>query len=172
MNIKSIAIAAVVVAVLVGCKDKMPPMPTEANITMVDAVTETVKKPRQVCKDVVVTHQVQPKDENKLLGTVGGAAAGAALGNQIGGGSGKVIATAAGTIAGALAGREIQDNVQKGDVVTTTEKKCHTEYTASEKVAGYNVTYEVAGTPTTVRLQSKPAGKTFPIQDGKVILPQ
>ncbi|MGR5237153.1 glycine zipper 2TM domain-containing protein [Vibrio alfacsensis] len=172
MNMKSIAIATAVVAVLAGCKDKTPSAPTEANITLVEAVTETVRNPHQVCKDVVVTHQVQPKDENKLLGTVGGAAAGAALGNQIGGGSGKVIATAAGTIAGALAGREIQDNVQKGDVVTTTEKQCHTEYTTSEKVSGYDVTYEVAGTPTTVRLQSKPAGNTFPIQDGKVVLAQ
>ena len=172
MNMKSIAIATAVVAVLAGCKDKTPPAPTEANITLVEAVTETVKNPHQVCKDVVVTHQVAPKDNNKILGTVGGAAAGAALGNQIGGGSGKVIATAAGTIAGAMAGREIQDNVQKGDVVTSTEKQCHTEYTTSEKVVGYDVTYEVAGAPTTVRMKSKHAGKTFPIQDGKVVLPQ
>lgn len=172
MNMKSIAIAAAVVAVLAGCKDKTPPAPTEANITLVEAVTETVKNPHQVCKDVVVTHQVAPKDNNKILGTVGGAAAGAALGHQIGGGSGKVIATAAGTIAGAMAGREIQDNVQKGDVVTSTEKRCHTEYATSEKVVGYDVTYEVAGAPTTVRMESKPAGKTFPIQDGKVVLPQ
>lgn len=172
MNMKSIAIATAVVAVLAGCKDKTPPAPTEANITLVEAVTETVKNPHQVCKDVVVTHKVEPTDNNKILGTVGGAAAGAALGNQIGGGSGKVIATAAGTVAGAMTGRKIQDNVQKGDVVTSTEKQCHTEYTASEKVVGYDVTYEVAGAPTTVRMQSKPAGKTFPIQDGKVVLPQ
>lgn len=80
---KSIAIAAAVVAVLAGCKDKTPPAPTEANISLVEAVTETVKNPHQVCKDVVVTHQVAPKDNNKILGTVGGAAAGAALGNKL-----------------------------------------------------------------------------------------
>ncbi|MDV6252255.1 glycine zipper 2TM domain-containing protein [Vibrio sp. EA2] len=173
MNTKSIAIAAVVVAVLAGCnKEKTPPAPTQANITLIEAVTETVKNPHQVCKDVVVTQQVAPTDDNKILGTVGGAAAGAALGNQIGGGSGKIIATAAGTIAGALTGRKIQENVQKGDVVTTTKQQCHTEYTTSEKVVGYDVTYEVAGTPTTVRLASKPATKSFPIQDGNVVLPQ
>ncbi|EDP59643.1 glycine zipper 2TM domain-containing protein [Vibrio sp. AND4] len=172
MNIKSIALAAAVVAVLAGCKDKTPPAPKEASITFVEAVTETVKKPHQVCRDVVVNHKVAPKDNNKILGTVGGAAAGAALGNQIGGGSGKVIATAAGTIAGAMAGRGIQDNVQKGDVVTSTEKQCHTEYTTSEQVAGYDVTYEIAGVPTTVRMKNKPTGKVFPIQDGKVVLPQ
>lgn len=172
MNMKSIATAAVVVAVLAGCKDKIPPAPTQANITLIDAVTETVKNPHQVCKDVVVTQQVEPTDDNKILGTVGGAAAGAALGNQIGGGSGKIIATAAGTIAGALTGRKIQENVQKGDVITTTKQRCHTEYTTSEKVVGYDVTYEVAGAPTTVRLANKPATKSFPIQDGNVVLPQ
>ncbi|MGY0617023.1 glycine zipper 2TM domain-containing protein [Vibrio sp. FJH11] len=172
MNMKSIATAAVVVAVLAGCKDKTPPAPTQANITLIEAVTETVKNPHQVCKDVVVTQQVEPTDDNKILGTVGGAAAGAALGNQIGGGSGKIIATAAGTIAGALTGRKIQENVQKGDVITTTKQQCHTEYTTSEKVVGYDVTYEVAGAPTTVRLANKPSTKSFPIQDGNVVLPQ
>ncbi|WP_455292330.1 glycine zipper 2TM domain-containing protein [Vibrio parahaemolyticus] len=148
MNMKSIAIATAVVAVLAGWKDKTPPAPTQANITLVEAVTETVKNPHQVCKDVVVTQQVEPTDDNKI------------------------IATAAGTIAGALTGRKIQENVQKGDVITTTKKQCHTEYTTSEKVVGYDVTYEVAGAPTTVRMASKPATKTFPIQDGKVVLPQ
>ncbi|MDW2091232.1 hypothetical protein R8O05_04755 [Vibrio sp. 1865] len=144
MNMKSIAIATAVVAVLAGCKDKTPPAPTQANITLVEAVTETVKKPHQVCKDVVVTEQVAPADDNKIIGT----------------------------IAGALTGRKIQENVQKGDVVTTTKKQCHTEYTTSDKVVGYDVTYEVSGAPTTVRLASKPATKTFPIQDGNVVLPQ
>lgn len=171
MNIKYIATVAVVVAGFTGCKESKPPAPTHANITLIEAVTDTVKKPHQVCKDVVVTQQLQPKDENKILGTIGGAAAGAALGNQIGGGSGKVIATAAGTIAGALTGRKIQEDVQKGDVITTTKQQCHTEYTLSEKVVGYDVTYEVAGAPTTVRLASKPVTKSFPIQNGNVVLP-
>jgi uncharacterized protein YcfJ len=39
-------------------------------------------------------------------------------------------------------------------------------------VIGYDVTYEIKGVPTTVRLDKKPAGKTFPIQDGKVVLPE
>ncbi|MEP8024069.1 hypothetical protein ABJZ09_26815, partial [Vibrio parahaemolyticus] len=53
-----------------------------------------------------------------------------------------------------------------------TPGNCLAEYTTSEKVVGYDVTYEVAGAPTTVRMASKPATKTFPIQDGKVVLPQ
>lgn len=67
MNMKSIAIATAVVAVLAGCKDKTPPAPTQANITLVEAVTETVKKPHQVCKDVVVTSKLPLRMTIKLL---------------------------------------------------------------------------------------------------------
>lgn len=177
MKLQTLALAVAAVTVLSACKDKSesaeatPSTPTVAKITMVDTATKEVKTPHQVCVDVAVTQPVQPKDEGKLIGTIGGAAAGAALGNQIGGGSGKVIATAAGTIAGALAGRTIQENVQANDVVTTTQKQCHTEYTTSTKVIGYNVTYKFDGASTTVRMANKPTGNTFPVKDGKVIVP-
>ncbi len=173
MNIKAIALAVTTALTLSACKDDTPVTPdvaTEAKITLVEAVTEAVKTPHEVCHDVVVTTQAEVKDENKLLGTVGGAAAGAALGNQVGGGSGKVVATAAGTIAGAMTGRKIQENAQKNDVVTTTERQCATEYTTSAKVVGYDVTYEIEGTPTTVRMVNKPEGTSFPIKDGEVVI--
>ncbi|NOI13582.1 glycine zipper 2TM domain-containing protein [Vibrio hepatarius] len=169
MKIRALVLAMVATTALSACKEEAPKV---ANITMVESVTKTVKTPYQECLNVVVTKKAAPTDENRILGTVGGAAAGAALGNQIGGGSGKVIATAAGTIAGALAGREIQGNIQDNNVVSTTEKQCHTEYKTSTTVIGYDVTYEIKGVPTTVRLDKKPAGKTFPIQDGKVVLPE
>lgn len=169
MKMRTFVLAAVAVTALSACKDDTP---TVANITMVESVTKTVKQPYQECVDVVVTHKAKPTDENRILGTVGGAAAGAALGNQIGGGSGKIIATAAGTIAGAMTGREIQGNMQNNNVVSTTEKQCHTKYTTTTKVVGYDVTYEIGGLPTTVRLKNKPSGKTFPIQNDRVILPE
>lgn len=112
------------------------------------------------------------KDEAKIIGTIGGAAAGAALGNQVGGGSGKTIATAVGTVAGAMTGRKIQDNAQKNDTITTTERRCSTEYTTSTQVDGYDVTYEIGGASTTVRLAKKPTTNTFPIVSGQVVLPQ
>ncbi|MCW0469535.1 glycine zipper 2TM domain-containing protein [Vibrio chagasii] len=89
-----------------------PPL-TLANITPVEAVTKLVKTLIRFAANVLVTRQVEVKDEAKIIGTIGGAAAGAALGNQVGGGSGKTIATAVGTVAGAMTGRKIQDNAQK-----------------------------------------------------------
>ncbi|MFA0438342.1 hypothetical protein BCU70_03805 [Vibrio sp. 10N.286.49.C2] len=169
MTMKAVALAVTGVFLLSACKEEAP---THATITLVEAVTQSIKTPHQVCNDVVVTKQADIKDEGKVLGTLGGAAAGAALGNQVGGGSGKTVATAVGTVAGAMTGRKIQDNAQKNDTVSTTEKRCSTEYTTSTQVAGYDVTYDVAGTSTTVHMDKKPQTDTFPIVSGQVIIPQ
>ncbi|CAH6782339.1 Rick_17kDa_Anti domain-containing protein [Vibrio chagasii] len=171
MKIKAVVMAATTVVTLSACKEEAS-APTLANITLVEAATKSVKTPHQVCHNVLVTRQAEVKDEAKIIGTIGGAAAGAALGNQVGGGSGKTIATAVGTVAGAMTGRKIQDNAQKNDTITTTEQRCSTEYTTSTQVDGYDVTYEIGGTSTTVRLAKKPTTNTFPIVSGQVVLPQ
>ncbi|MGF1695871.1 glycine zipper 2TM domain-containing protein [Vibrio lamellibrachiae] len=173
MNIKAIALAITGILVLAACKEEasIPTGPTHATITLVEAVTESTKTPHKVCNDVVVTKQAEVKDDGKVLGTLGGAAAGAALGNQVGGGSGKTVATAVGTVAGAMTGRQIQENAQKNSTTTTTERRCTTEYTNSTDVVGYDVTYEIAGISTTVRTDNQPQSNTFPIIDGKVIIP-
>ncbi|MGR5456914.1 glycine zipper 2TM domain-containing protein, partial [Vibrio alfacsensis] len=90
-----------------------------------------------------------------------------ALGNQVGGGSGKTVATAVGTVAGAMTGRKIQENAQKNDTISTTERRCTKKYTTSTKVVGYDVTYEVSGAPTTIRMDSKPKTDTFPLVSGQ-----
>lgn len=172
MKIKSIIFAITTATLLSACQDDKAPAPTYATVTSVEPITEQVQTPHQVCKDVVVTTQAEIKDENKLVGTLGGAAAGAALGNQVGGGSGKTIATAVGTVAGAMTGRKIQDNAQKNDVVTTTQRQCNTQYTTSSKTVGYNVTYDLGGTAVTAKTINKPQGNILPIVDGKVILPE
>src|SRR5688572_6983338 len=74
--------------------------PKFADVLNVDTVTKTTRKPRQVCKDHVVTHTAPPKDENRVAGTVIGAVVGGVLGNQVGDGRGKKLATAAGAAAG------------------------------------------------------------------------
>ena len=169
MKMKAVVLAATGMLVLSACKEEAP---THATVTLVEAVTSSVKTPRQVCNDVVVTRQADIKDEDKLLGTLGGAAAGAALGNQVGGGSGKTVATAVGTVAGAMTGRKIQENAQKNSTVSTTERRCKTEYVTSTQVSGYDVTYDVAGTKTTVHMDKKPQTSLFPIVAGQVVLPQ
>lgn len=168
MKIKSIIFAISTATLLSACQDDKAPAPTYATVTSVEPITEQVQTPHQVCKDVVVTTQAEIKDENKLVGTLGGAA----VGNQVGGGSGKTIATAVGTVAGAMTGRKIQDNAQKNDVVTTTQRQCNTQYTTSSKTVGYNVTYDLGGTAVMAKTINKPQGNILPIVDGKVILPE
>src|SRR5690349_21518610 len=68
--------------------------PKFADVLDVDTVTKTTRKPRQVCKDHVVTHTAPPKDENRIAGTVIGAVVGGVLGNQVGDGRGRKLATA------------------------------------------------------------------------------
>lgn len=166
-KIKISAIVLLSAGVVVGCND---PASEVAMITLVDAVTEEVKTPRQVCNDVAVSQSKEQGD--KVIGTVAGGAAGAALGNQIGGGSGKTIATATGTVAGAVVGRKVQDSMKEDEVVTHTETKCHTEYTTSTDIVGYDVTYEFGEQVLVVRLEDKPQSNTFPVMDGEVLLPQ
>ncbi|MCK6265771.1 glycine zipper 2TM domain-containing protein [Vibrio sp. ZSDE26] len=174
MTTKTITLAVAGAILLSACKEEAPEIvePTHATITLVEAVTEEIKTPHEVCNDVVVTKKSDVKDEGKVLGTLGGAAAGAALGNQVGGGSGKTVATAVGTVAGAMTGRKIQDNAQQNSTVTTTERRCTTKYTASTEVVGYDVTYKVAGLTTTTRMKNQPQENTFPIIGGQVIIPQ
>ena len=82
--------------------------PKYAQVLAVQPVKETIKTPRQVCKDVTVTKQKPVQDQHKIAGTVVGALAGGLLGNQIGGGSGKKVATAAGVVGGAVLGNKIE----------------------------------------------------------------
>ena len=78
--------------------------PQFAEVLASKPVTETIKTPRQECRNVTVTHRKPVQDEHKILGTVVGAALGGVVGHQFGGGSGKKVATALGILAGAAAG--------------------------------------------------------------------
>jgi len=143
-------------------------VPKFATVLDVDAVTKTTRKPRQVCKDNVVTHTAPPKDENRIAGTVIGAVVGGVLGNQVGDGRGKKIATAAGAAAGGYAGNKVQEQMQNGNTYTTTETSCETVYDSSEKIIGYNVRYRLGDEEGTVRMDRDP-GERIPVgEDGKL----
>ena len=94
------------------------PQPTFAEVIASKPITETIKTPRQECRNVTVTHRKPVQDEHKILGTVVGAALGGVVGHQFGGGSGKKVATAAGAVAGGYAGNQVQGNMQAGDTYT------------------------------------------------------
>ncbi|GHH49148.1 MULTISPECIES: glycine zipper 2TM domain-containing protein [Gammaproteobacteria] len=124
--------------------------------------TSTTSTPREVCNDVVVQEHVPRKDPNNIAGTAAGALIGGVLGNQVGGGDGRKLATVAGAVGGAFAGRAIQQRHADNNVVSRTERQCHTENATSEssRVVGYNVTYRNAdGTTGTMRMDSKPGSR-------------
>ena len=110
------------------------------------------------------------KDDNRVVGSVVGAVVGGLLGNQVGGGRGKKIATVAGIVGGGYAGNKTQERLQQNNTYTTTERRCNTEYDLSEKISGYDVSYELDGKVRTVRMEEDP-GRRLELDDqGRVIL--
>lgn len=140
-----------------------------ADVTGVKAVTETVKTPREVCRDVEVTHRVEPRDRHEITGTAIGAIVGGALGNQVGKGDGRKVATVAGAVAGGYAGKRIQESHQQPQVSVDTERRCHVETDTNSHVVGYDVTYVYNGVTGQVRLDHEP-GNTLPVREGMVVV--
>ncbi len=64
------------------------------------------------------------------------------IGHQFGGGRGKDVATVVGALGGGYAGNQIQGSLQESDTYTTTQQRCKTVYDKSEKMLGYDVTYD------------------------------
>ena len=93
-------------------------------------------------------------ENGRTMATVLGGIAGAVLGSKIGDGSGQYIGTAVGSMVGGMAGRSIYDNNQRNRRAQSgTVRVCDPEpvngrgdyYGRSERVEGYDVTYEYAG---------------------------
>ena len=166
-NVEAPAAAAVIpenAAVVPEAVEPVVEIPKFADVLDVDTVTKTTRKPRQVCKDHVVTHTAPPKDENRIAGTVIGAVVGGVLGNQVGDGRGRKLATAAGAAAGGFAGNKVQEQMQNGNTYTTTETSCETVYDSSEKIIGYDVRYKVGDQEGTVRMDRDP-GARIPLDE-------
>jgi len=164
--ITSGAVVLISIAGISGCNKKGE---EAAEVLSVKPITETIKTPREVCHDEVVTHQKQPDDSNQIAGTAVGAVVGGLLGNQVGGGSGKKVATVAGAAAGAYAGKKVQENMQAGDTYTTTEKRCETTYDSSKKTVGYTVEYKLNEQTKTIRMDYDP-GNSIPVKEGELVL--
>ncbi|HEH9429989.1 glycine zipper 2TM domain-containing protein [Aeromonas sobria] len=147
------------------------PEPTFAEVIASKPITETIKTPKQECRNVTVTHRKPVQDEHKILGSVVGAALGGVVGHQFGGGSGKKVATAAGAVAGGYAGNQVQGNMQASDTYTTTEQRCKTVQQSSVNTIGYDVTYRLAGQEGVIRMKQAP-GATIPVKEGKLVIDQ
>lgn len=140
-----------------------------AEVLDVEQITRTVKVPRQVCNDVVVSHEAPAQDSKRVTGTLIGAVAGGVLGNQIGDGSGQTAATVAGAAAGGYAGSKIQKHMQDGKTTTSVEQRCRTVYDSVDKADGYNVRYRLDGEVRTVKLDYDP-GRSIPVENGLLVL--
>jgi uncharacterized protein YcfJ len=70
------------------------------------------------CTEQTVTHQAEPKDKNRIAGSVIGGLVGGAVGKDVGDSD---ITTAAGAAAGAIAGNQVQKKFQENRTYTTTD---------------------------------------------------
>ncbi|MGE4405462.1 glycine zipper 2TM domain-containing protein [Pseudomonas sp.] len=145
--------------------------PKFAEVLAVEPVKETIRTPREVCKDVAVTRQKPVQDQHRIAGTAVGAVVGGLLGNQVGGGTGKKIATVAGAVGGGYAGNQVQERMQANSTYTTTETRCDTVTDSHDKIVGYDVKYDLDGKVGRVRMDRDP-GSQIPVRDGELVLTQ
>ena len=140
-----------------------------AEVISVSPATETVRVPREQCRDVLVEQQAPTKDPKQITGTVAGAVIGGVLGNQVGGGSGKKLATVGGAVAGGYAGNKVQEELQEGKTTQQLQRVCETVHDEHEEQVGYDVTFELRGAERTVRMDHDP-GSRIPLEDGEPVL--
>ncbi len=143
--------------------------PTYAEVLKVDPVYQTIKTPRQVCKDELVTHKAPVKDHQRIAGSAIGAVIGGLVGNQFGSGSGKSLTTIGGAVAGGYAGNQVQKGMQDRDIQTTQETRCKTVYDSHRHIIGYKATYRLGKEEGVVQIDHDP-GTRIPVQDGKLVL--
>lgn len=142
--------------------------PEYAEVTNVTPKMETIRTPREECRDVQVTEKAPVKDEKRIAGTAIGAVVGGIIGSQIGSGDGRKVATAAGAAGGGYAGSKIQKNVQNKNTVTSTQQECRTVYDSRQEQDGYEVTYVLDGQTRTVHMDSDP-GRKILVKNGQPV---
>ncbi|CRH28987.1 glycine zipper 2TM domain-containing protein [Pantoea ananatis] len=141
-----------------------------AQVLSATPIKESIKQPRQECRNVTLTHRRPVQDENRIAGSVLGAVAGGVLGHQFGGGRGRDVATVAGALAGGYAGNQVQGGMQDRDTYTTSEQRCKTVYDKQEKMLGYDVTYKIGDQQGKIRMENDP-GTRIPVdRNGQLIL--
>ena len=146
---------------------RTPDVPEFAQVLDVQPAYTQVARTSEVCEDVEVVHQAEPKDEKRIAGTTAGVIIGGLLGNQVGGGNGKKAATVLGAIAGGLAGNKIQEQHQAKNTYTALETQCEQVTNYVDEVIGYDVTYSIGDETGELRLSEKP-GDVIPLIDGQL----
>ena len=140
-----------------------------AEVLNVEPIMRTVKTPRQVCSDVIVTTEAPTSDPKRVTGAVMGAVVGGVVGNQIGDGNTQTVATVAGAAAGGYAGSKIQKHMQDGKATQSIQQECRTVYDSAQQPDGYEVRYSLDGREGTVRMDHDP-GQRIPVENGQLVL--
>ncbi len=141
-----------------------------AEVVSADEITRTVRTPREVCHDELVTVQKPVKDKHQVAGSVVGAVIGGVLGSQIGSGSGRDVATVAGAAAGGYAGNKVQERIQEGNTEQVTQSRCETVFDSKDVPTGkFKVRYRLGDAEHAVTMDHNP-GARLPVEDGKVVL--
>ncbi|MBW7983937.1 glycine zipper 2TM domain-containing protein [Enterobacillus tribolii] len=167
-----IGVAAALGVAAVASLDVFSGGPQYAQVLSATPIHETVKTPRQQCRNVTVTHRRPVQDENRIAGSLLGAVAGGVVGHQFGGGRGRDVATVVGALGGGYAGNQIQGSLQDNDVTTSTQQRCSTVYDKSQKLLGYDVTYKIGDQQGRVRMDHDP-GMQIPVdRSGQLVLNQ
>jgi len=165
-----IGVAAALGVAAVASMNVFDSRPQYAQVVSATPIKETVKNPRQECRNVTVTHRRPIQDEHRITGSVLGAVAGGVIGHQFGGGRGKDVATVVGALGGGYAGNQAQGALQNNDTYTTTEQRCKTVYDKSEKTLGFDVTYKIGDQQGKIRMDKNP-GSQIPLDNnGQLVL--
>jgi len=157
-----IGIAAASGIAAVAGLDMFSSGPQYAQVVTATPINETIKTPRQQCRNITVTHRRPVQDENKIAGSLLGAVAGGVLGHQFGGGHGKTVTTVAGALAGGYAGNRVQGSLQDSDTYSSNQQRCQTVYDKSQKLIGYDVTYKIGEQQGKIRMDHDP-GTQIPL---------
>ncbi|MGE3667071.1 MAG: glycine zipper 2TM domain-containing protein, partial [Steroidobacteraceae bacterium] len=145
---------------------------SSAEVLSSEEIMRTVKTPREVCHDELVTQQKPVKDKHQVTGSVVGAVLGGVLGSQVGSGSGRDIATVAGAAAGGYAGNKVQERMQERNTEQVTQRRCETVFDSKQVPTGqFKVRYRLDDVEHTVKMDHDP-GARLPVKDGKVVLDQ
>ena len=160
------AVAVTAIGAVAGTRYGLNPFGDYAKVVAVEPAFDQHQTAREVCNDVAVERQVEPKDKKRVAGAAIGAVVGGVIGHQVGSGSGNDAATVAGAAAGGYAGSKIQKKMQENNTETVIENRCATVYDTQRVPAGFDVTYEYEGRQATVRMDEAP-GERIRMEDGQ-----
>ena len=113
-------------------------------------VTAQVPVSRRSCSDEQVAVAQRPSGAGALFGAL----VGGAIGNSVGAGMGRAAATGLGVITGAAIGDRAEE--ESIPPATTTVRRCGVATRYEDRLMGYDVVYEHAGSQLTARMAQDP----------------